>query len=112
LAYDGQVAQRLRACLASVPGVVERKMFGGVAFMVDGHMSCGILGDALIVRVGKGRYAEVLKRPHTREMDLTGRPLTGFVVVAPAGFAADQALEAWVRLGMECVSSLPPKHRR
>ena len=112
MAYEEQVAERLRACYVSVPGVVERKMFGGVAFMVDGHMSCGVLRDELIVRVGRARYAEVLQRPHTREMDITGRPLTGFVVVAPAGFTSDQALTAWVRLSLEYLSSLPARHRR
>ena len=110
MAYDEGVAQRLRETYESlaVP-FVEKKMFGGVAFMVRGHVSCGVIGDTLLVRVGPERYADALKRPHAREMDFTGKPLNGFVYVAPEGFDDDAALLAWVEESLEFVAALPAK---
>ena len=111
MAYDEDVARRLRAALdsAAPPEVAERKMFGGLAMMVNGHMCVGVTGGELMVRVGKEAYADALALPHAREMDFTGKPLSGFVYVAPAGFAADSDLEAWVDRGLAFVLSLPPK---
>ena len=84
-------------------------MFGGIAFMVDGHMSCGVVSDTLMVRVGPDQYEEALKRPFASEMDFTGRPMKGFVYVAPEGFESDEDLECWVRTSLEFVHALPPK---
>ena len=109
MAYDEGVAERLREAYAEIPNVVERKMFGGIAFMVGGHMSCGVVNDTLMVRVGPDLYAAALARPHAREMNFTGRPLKGFVYVNPAGFESDEALASWVSLSVGFVSSLPPK---
>jgi hypothetical protein len=109
-AYDEGAAQRLREAYDSLATpFVEKKMFGGLAFMVRGHMSCGVVGDTLMVRVGPDRYAEALSRPHAREMDFTGKPLRGFVYVAPAGFADDAALARWVEDSLEFVASQPAK---
>ena len=84
-------------------------MFGGLAFMLSGNMLCGIAGDSLMARVGPRRYEEALARPHAREMDFTGRPLRGFVYVAPEGFESDADLAAWVRICEDFVGTLPPK---
>ncbi len=109
MAYDEGVAQRLREAYAQTPDVVEKKMFGGIAFMVSGHMSCGVVNDTLMVRVGPDLYAKALAKPHAREMNFTGKPLKGFVYVNPAGFESDEALDSWVSLSIGFVSSLPPK---
>lgn len=109
MAYDEGVAERLREFYAEVPDVAERKMFGGIAFMVSGHMSCGVVDDTLMVRVGPDLYDEALSRPHARKMDFTGKPLTGFVYVAPEGFSEDDDLGSWVALSLEFVQSIPPK---
>lgn len=107
--YDDGVAQRIRECLEGLSGIVEKKMFGGIAFMLNGHMCCGVVRDVLMVRVGKDNYAAALEQPHAREMDFTGKPLTGFVYVAPEGFADDADLETWVARGVGFVKTLPPR---
>lgn len=89
--------------------LVERRMFGGLAFMLAGNMACGVLGDELIVRAGPHEFERALAEAHSREFDFTGRPMKGFVVVSPQGIASDDALAAWVELGAEFAASLPPK---
>jgi len=84
-------------------------MFGGIAFMVGGHMSCGVVDDTLMVRVGSDRYTEALSKPHAREMDFTGKPMKGFVYVDAAGFESDEALASWASLSVGFVRSLPLK---
>lgn len=112
MAYDEKLAERVRNALAARSRVTEKKMFGGLAFLVSGRMCCGILGDTLMVRVGPERYAAALSRPHARPMDFTGRPLTGFVYVAPMGFRSKQALTKWVDCGVEFASALPATKRK
>jgi hypothetical protein len=107
--YDDGVAQRVREALIGETDVVEKKMFGGLAFMVQGHMCVGVIGGDLMVRVGPERYEDALALPHAREMDFTGKPLRGFVYVAAAGFEDDNDLQAWVELALGFVKSLPPK---
>ncbi len=109
MAFDEGIAERLREVLAEMPEVFERKMFGGIAFMVYGHMSCGVIGDILMVRVGPEQYPEALQRPHAREMDFTGKPLNGFVYVDPPGFESDEDLASWVGMSLGFVTTLPPK---
>lgn len=110
MAIDEGLAQRLREIYADIPFVHEKKMFGGVAFMVDGHMSCGIMNNGgLMVRVGPAAYAEALQEKHAQAMDFTGRPMTGFVIVDAAGIAEDTDLESWVQRSLRFVQSLPPK---
>lgn len=109
MAYDEDLAMRLREVFASRDDVSERKMFGGLAFMVRGHMCCGINGDTLMARVGPDQYATALARPHAREMEFTGRPMKGFVHVAPEGIEGDDELRGWVALCERFVESLPPK---
>ena len=107
--YDEKVAARIRASLGSRNDVAEKKMFGGLAFMVRGHMCCGVTGDELMVRVGPDAYETALARSHAREMDFTGKPLRGFVYVAPQGFARRRDLDRWVTMGTEFVLTLPAK---
>ena len=108
MAYDEGLAERVRELLAMRVDVSERAMFGGLAFMVGGHMACGITGDDLMVRVGKERYDDALRQPHAREMDFTGRPMTGYVYVDAAG-TADDALRDWVERGVAFVATLPAR---
>jgi TfoX/Sxy family transcriptional regulator of competence genes len=101
--YEERVAARLRAAvLRAGPAepVDERKMFGGVALMLAGNMACGVIGAELMVRVAPEDAEEALRRPHARPMDFTGKPLRGFVYVAPDGFASDAELDAWVGLAL------------
>ena len=109
MAYDEHLAGRLRALLKRRRGVTERKMFGGLAFLVNGHMAVGVNDDELMVRLGPDAWAEALRRPHAREMDFTGRSLKGFVYVGRKGVASDADLKAWAELGVKFARSLPPK---
>ena len=109
MAYDEGLAERLRDVSSEQIGVTEKKMFGGLAFLWQGHMFCGIVGEDLMVRVGAERYEQALLEPHTRAMDFTGRPMKGYVYVEPKGFEADDELKNWVNRGLEFVLSLPPK---
>lgn len=109
MAFDEGLAERIRDLLRDHRGITERKMFGGLAFMRDGHMFVGILGDNLMARVGPESYAKALAQKHVREMDFTGKPLKGYIYVAPAGFESDAALESWVSRCAEFVRTLPVK---
>jgi TfoX/Sxy family transcriptional regulator of competence genes len=109
MAYDEALAARVRTAFDGDLAVAERKMFGGVAFMVGGNMACGIVGDEMMVRVGPDNYDDALSRPHARPMDFTGRPMRGMVYVAQPGFESDDGLAAWVEFGASFARSLPPK---
>jgi TfoX/Sxy family transcriptional regulator of competence genes len=109
MAYDEGLERRIRELLAELPDLVAKKMFGGVGFMVRGNMACGVNGDNLIVRVGPERYESALEEPHTRVFDMTGRPMKGWVTVAPQGLEADEVLAYWVRRGVEFALTLPAK---
>ena len=110
MAYDEQLAERVRDVLTERDDLREQKMFGGIAFMVGGHMCAGLLGDELMVRVGPDGYEAALRRPGAREMDFTGRPMRGIVMVGADGIRG-RALRAWVQRGLDFVDSLPPKSR-
>ena len=109
MAYDEGLAQRVRDLLVGHPGYVEKKMFGGVGYMLRGNMACGVNKDDLIVRVGPDRYEEALAQPVARVFDMTGRPMRGWVVVEPQGVEEDEDLEGWVQQGVDFALSLPPK---
>ncbi|MFO0736912.1 MAG: TfoX/Sxy family protein [Labilithrix sp.] len=96
VAYDESLADRIRAALSSRNDVVEKKMFGGLAFMVAGNMACGVLGRDLMARVGEANLDAALKRPHTRVMDFTGRPSRSMVYVGPGGTKTLAAVKKWV----------------
>ena len=109
MAYDEGLAQRVREEMGELSGYTERRMFGGIGFMLHGNMAVGVQGEDLIVRVGRQRYEKALAEPHARVFDMTGRPMTGWVVVTAAGYAADEDLERWVGQGVAYASSLPAK---
>lgn len=109
MAYDEKVARRVRNALKERRGVVEKKMFGGLAFMLQGNMCCGVVGDELMLRVGPEEYDSALDESHTRVMDFTGKPMAGFVFVAPAGFAKPSQLKRWISLSSRYALLLPPK---
>ncbi len=105
-----ELADRIRHLLVDDPNISERKMFGGVCFMLNGNMLCGPTksGD-LMVRVGKELEEEALGKAHTREMDFTGKPMKGFVYVAPDGVKDEQGLRYWIAFATRFVGALPPK---
>jgi TfoX/Sxy family transcriptional regulator of competence genes len=106
MAYDERLAARVRAMLKG-RALVEKKMFGGLAFMSQGKMFAGILKGDLVVRVGPETNDQALKEPHTRPMDFTGRPMKGYVYVSPAGLTGDTQLRAWLTRGLNFAASLP-----
>ena len=107
MAYDEKLADRVRGALAGRRRITEKKMFGGIAFLLGGHMCCGVLKEDLVVRVGPERYAAAISRPHARPMDFTGRPISGFVFVGPRGVKTRAALSVWLRQAAEYASTLP-----
>lgn len=109
MSYDEVLADRIRDHLSSDPSVSERKMFGGLAFMVNGNMACGPNGDLLIVRVGPDAYADALAEPDASEMTFTGRPMRGFVEIPGDALAEDGRLAEWVDRGVAYAASLPAK---
>ena len=109
MAYDEGLAQRIREHLERREDVNERKMFGGLAFMLGGNMCCGVVGDKLMVRVGPDGYADALAQPDAREMDFTGRPMRGMVYVGTAGIAEDRDLAGWIERGVTLAAKLPAK---
>jgi TfoX/Sxy family transcriptional regulator of competence genes len=111
MAYDEKLADRIRDVLDGAPDVSERKMFGGIAFMVNGHMACGIVRDDLMLRLGAEGAEEALRKEHVREMDFTGRPMTGMVYVAPEG-QRGVALRNWVERAAGYARALPPKEKK
>jgi TfoX/Sxy family transcriptional regulator of competence genes len=112
MAYGAALAERVRRAAATRRGVTEKAMFGGVAFLLDGKMFCGIAKQDLMVRVGPERHEEALGRPHVRPMDFTGRPMKGYVFVGPEGCRTQRQVEAWVGLGAGFVATLEARPRR
>lgn len=108
MAYDEDLADRIRALLPSAGQVSERKMFGGLAFMLDGHMFCGIVKNDLMVKLGPDGSDRALDEPHVRPMDFTGRPSKGMVFIEPAGLEGP-ALKRWVDAAADYARGLPPK---
>lgn len=109
MSYDEKTAERVRRILSARADVVEKKMFGGLCFMVNGSMCCGLTGTAFMVRVGPDQYEDALSKPHARPMDFTGRPLNGMVYVDPRGYRSDAALAKWVKRGVDFVCALPAR---
>ena len=107
--YDTGLAQRVREILEEEPGFDEKKMFGGICFLLFGNMVCGIIKDDLIVRVGAAKYDVALKMPHTKKFDLTGKALTGWVMVLSTALDSDEELSDWVQKAVPFVRTLPPK---
>ena len=109
MTFSELTASQIRSAIRNTPGLSERHMFGGIAFMLEGNMCCGVIDDNLVVRVGPEAYERALREPHTRPMDFTGRPLHGFIYVDRDGFASDGSLRQWIDRGVSFVRTLPPK---
>jgi len=109
MAYDTGLAQRVREIIEERIGFSEKKMFGGVGFLINGNMACGILKDYLIVRVGPKKYEDFLKLPNTLKFDITGKPMKGWVMISHEGYESDKDLYEWVQRGVKFALSLPPK---
>jgi TfoX/Sxy family transcriptional regulator of competence genes len=109
MAYDEMLQERIRRTVGGRVGVTEKKMFGGVAFLLDGKMFCGIVKDDLMVRVGPERHEDALKEPHVRPMDFTGRPMKGYVYVDADGNGTDKEVKRWAERGLEFVAMLEKK---
>jgi TfoX/Sxy family transcriptional regulator of competence genes len=108
MAFDEHLADRVRQVLRGEEGVTERRMFGGLAFMVDGHMACGVAGDELMLRLGADGAATALQKEHVRPMDFTGRPMKSMVFIDRTGLDGRQ-LDTWVAAAVAHARSLPPK---
>jgi TfoX/Sxy family transcriptional regulator of competence genes len=109
MAFDEKLAARIRGHLSERNKIAERKMFGGIIFMLQGNMCCGVHRDALIARLGPEEAGRALREPHTRVFDLTGRPMKAWVLVEPKGVAKDAQLGKWVDRAARWAGSLPPK---
>ena len=109
MAFDEELADRIRSLVRGRSDIGERKMFGGLAFLLRGHMCFGIVGTDLMVRVGADGYQGALAKEHVRPMDFTGRPLKGKVYVAPAGVRTKPVLQYWIERGIGFSETLPVK---
>ena len=111
MAFDENLAARIRHALARKKGVEEKKMFGGVGFLLHGNLLVGVWKDSLIARLGPDEGEEALLEPHVKEFDITGRAMKGWVLVEPGGIESDDQLSAWIRRAMKFVRTLPAKEK-
>lgn len=109
MAYSEKLAERVRTALGHRDDVVEKKMFGGLAFMLHGNMACGVLRDELMLRLGPEAAAKGLKQKHARPMDFTGRPMTGMLYVGAGGIKTAKQLHAWLDKAQAFADTLPKK---
>lgn len=109
MAYDEQLAHRIRSTLHERPGIVEKKMFGGVGFLLNGNMACGVYRDEMIVRLSERDFDAALKRPNVRVFDITGRMMKGWILVDKLGLASTKSLQAWIEKSLHFAGSLAPK---
>ena len=109
MAYDTAVADHIRGRIGNHPRFSAREMFGGIGFMIGGHMAVGVSGDEIMVRVDKDAHDEFAAMPGARTFDWSARPMRGWISVAPEGFATDHDLDAWNDRGVRYAKSLPPK---
>ena len=109
MAYDEGLAERIQFHLKDHPGLSTRNMFGGLCYMVNGHMCCGITGEDLMLRLGKEGGEKALEKPHTRPMDFTGKPMKSMIYVDAQGVEEDHDLARWIQTALDFVETLPPK---
>ncbi|MGD9737322.1 MAG: TfoX/Sxy family protein [Solirubrobacterales bacterium] len=109
MAYSEELAERIRDVIDGRPGVTERKMFGGIAWMVNGNMACGTIGEDLMVRLDREDAEAALSEEHVGPMEFTGRPMRGFITVEAAGIEDSAGLGRWVDAGVDFAESLPAK---
>ncbi len=110
MAFDNKLAERIRKRLGKRAGLTEKKMFGGIAFLLNGNMCCGVHGQEMIVRLDPEETDKALSLRNTRVFDLSGgRPMKGWILVQPKGLATEDALAKWVGVAVKYASSLPAK---
>lgn len=112
MAFDEKLAGRIRELLKGRRGLDEKKMFGGLAILVKGHMACGVLKKDLVVRVPPDEYPKIVKQTNVRPMTFTGKPMKGMVYVGPKGTATKASLRKWVDGAVEFARTLPPKKKK
>ena len=109
MAYDETLAGRIRNVVSEVPEIIEKKMFGGIGFLVKGNMACGVHGSEFIVRIGAAKYGEAIQKPNTKPFDLTGKSMSGWLVVLPEGIEKDESFRFWIQQSIEFAHTLPEK---
>ncbi|MFQ5941969.1 MAG: TfoX/Sxy family protein [Anaerolineales bacterium] len=109
MAYSDELADRIRGVIGTPPDLVEREMFGGIGFMVQGNMAVGVIGDEMMVRLAKDETDDALQEPGARIFDFTGRPMRGWVMVGDPGITTEEGLDQWVQRGVDFALSLPAK---
>ena len=109
MAYDISLAERIRKVLRGRSKLTEKQAFGGISFMLNGNVACGVIGGEMMVRVGPAAHEQAVHQPHARIFDFSGRPSKGWIMVAPDGLKTDADLKSWVHRGVDFASSLPPK---
>ncbi len=109
MAYNEELAERMRSVLKPRPNIVEKKMFGGIGFLVNGNMACGVNKQDLILRLSDADFEKALEQPEIRIFDMTGKPMRGWVLVSEPGYRSDKALKAWIEKGIAFAGSLPSK---
>ena len=111
MAFSEALAERIRQGLARRKGIEEKRMFGGVGFLLNGNLLVGVWKDSLCVRLGPEQAEEALPEPHVKEFDITGRPMKGWVLVEAEGVQDDEQLSAWIRRAVKFVGALPAKEK-
>ena len=111
MAFDEALAERIRRGLARKKGIEEKKMFGGIGFLLNGNMLVGVWKESLVVRLGEEEGEEALKEPHVKEFDITGKPMRNWVLVGPEGVQNDEQLNAWIQRAVKFVVALPAKEK-
>jgi TfoX/Sxy family transcriptional regulator of competence genes len=109
MAYNEELTERIRARLKLRRDVVEKKMFGGIGFLVNGNMACGVNKQDLVLRLSEADFENALKQPHVRIFDMTGRPMKGWILVSSGGYKSDKSLQGWIEKGITFAQSLPRK---
>jgi hypothetical protein len=109
MAFRESLAQRIRRALTRRKGMAEKKMFGGIGFLLNGNLLVGVWKDSLCVRLGPEQVEQALPEPHVKEFDITGRPMKGWVLVEPAGVTGGDQVKEWIRRAVKFVRKLPGK---
>ena len=109
MAYNEDIDDRIRKVISKWKDTDAKKMFGGVCYLLNGNMVCGVYKDFLILRLGEEKSKDALEQPYTRPFDITGRPMKGWVMVQGEGFQSEDKLKAWLKQAMDFVKTLPPK---
>ena len=106
MVYNEETANRMRKLILRHRGITEKKMFGGVSFLLKGKMCCGLIKDDLVIRINPDEQNRMLKKRGVRPMDFTGRPMKGFIYVDHSGYKTDKILYDWIKIGMNYVNTL------